>query len=146
MWKCLSCSLDKLVKKTHHLKVEKPLFTLSFKPCLSTNAPHAHVWGALTLPSPLCGSVSNSVASVGGALVLLELTHLFLWENPEILLSGYGRGMTHELESSIFPPFWVLNPNLRSEYLNHSLDLLWWLSLPIFYISKAIQGLEEKKY
>ena len=44
------------------------------------------------------------------------------------------------------PPFWVLNPNLRSEYINHSLDFLWWLSLPIFYIIKTIQGLKERKY
>lgn len=39
MRECWLCSLDKLVKITHHLKVEKTFFTLSFWPFFRTDAP-----------------------------------------------------------------------------------------------------------
>jgi len=51
--------------------------------------------------------------------------------------------MTHELQSYIFPPFWVLNPNIMSEYLNDSLEFRWYLSLFKFYINKVIDDPRE---
>jgi hypothetical protein len=92
------------------------------------------------LPIELCGSVSNTLWPIWGSVSLVgEVNPPFSMGQSKILLSGCGRGMTRELESSIFPPFWVLNPNLRSEYLNHSLDFM--VVKPLkFYINKAIHG------
>jgi hypothetical protein len=64
-----------------------------------------------------------------GELVQLESNPPFSKGKSRDVLVWFGQRMTHTLESSTFPPFWVLNPNLRSEYLNHSLELLWWLNL-----------------
>jgi hypothetical protein len=74
------------------------------------------------VPNQLWGSVTNALWPVLGRFSSVRANPPFSVGKSEILFYGYGQRMTHTLESSTFPPFWVLNPNLRSEYLNHSLE------------------------